>query len=412
MGEFETQSEAATNSDACVEACDILVIGAGPAGLSFSLALRGAGLDVRLIERQSLEAIAEPQFDGREIALSLRSVQILKELGAWARFTDQDISVLQSATVTNGRSRSQLQFDASAVGADKLGFLAPNHRIRKTLFDEHAENGEAKLITEAEATSIRTGVNGASVTLADGRVFKASLLVAADTRFSEARRSAGVSASLHDFGKTMIVSRMKLEKPHDHVAWENFLPGGALAMLPLNDGEASIVQTFSPEEAAGQMELDLEIYAAAAAKRLDYRFGAFTPTSERFSYPLVGVYSHRFVGPSFALIGDAAVGMHPVTAHGFNLGVQGQEILSSKIRKAVGRGRAPSCPAALGAYERAHRSLSGPLYWSTLALAELYAKETLGARLARRAIFDAGRALLPARQLIMKNLTQPLTTAV
>ena len=408
MNKDKNQQNATGRCDAGGENCDVAIVGAGPAGLSFALSLRGLGLDVRLIERQPMEAIAAPQFDGREIALSHRSVDILKDLGAWSRIEDSEISPLKSANVTNGRSRARLHFDAHAVGADKLGFLVPNHLIRQALYDEHRDCGEASLVADADVKSIRTGGSGGSATLADGRTINARLLVAADTRFSATRRAAGISASHHDYGKTMIVSRMKLERPHDHVAWECFLPGGAVAVLPLNDNIASIVQTFMPEEAAQQMAFNLDDYASVAAGRLDGRFGALHPKSERFAYPLVGVYANRFAAPGFALIGDAAVGIHPVTAHGFNLGVQGQEILAGEIRRALRRGKGPADATALTRYERAHQKLSRPLYWSTLALAELYARETLAARLARRAIFDAGRALPPARNLIMKNLTQPL----
>ena len=393
------------------EHCDVLIIGAGPVGLSLSLSLLGAGLDVRLIERQPEASIADPKFDGREIALSYRSIDILQKLGAWSRIPKADISPLKSAAVLNGNAQARLDFDAAQVGADKLGALVSNHAIRRALYAQHAAEGDATLIAGAAATSVRVNAAGARVALDDGRSFHATLLVAADTRFSSVRSNAGISASVHDFHKTMIVSRMKLERPHHHVAWECFLPGGALALLPLNNGEASIVQTFTPEDAERQMRLSPEQYAAASAKRLDYRFGAFHPVSERFSYPLVGVYANRFAAPSLALVGDAAVGMHPVTAHGFNLGVQGQEVLGAQIRKAVSRGASPSNPTALAAYERAHRKLSGALYWSTLALAELYARENLGARIMRRAVFDAGRALPPARRMIMKSLTQPLAAA-
>lgn len=408
MRENSSAQNPALDANDAVRACDIVIIGAGPVGLSLSLSLRGAGLDVCVIDRQPLSIIADPKIDGREIALSHRSVDILKKLGAWARIPRAEISPLKSAAVINGRSKAQLLFDAGMVGADKLGFLVSNHLIRRALYEEHCAAGDALLMTGVTATSVRTGTNGGCVTLADGQRLNAKLVVAADTRFSEARRQAGIPASIHDFSKTMIVSRMKLERSHEHVAWECFLPGGALAVLPLNNGEASIVQTFAPDEAARQMDLDLEAYAAAAADRLGARFGAVTPVSERFVYPLVGVYANRFAAPSFALAGDAAVGMHPVTAHGFNLGVQGQDILSAQILRAIRQGDSPASARVLKAYERAHRALSGPLYWSTLALAELYARETPAARLARRALFDAGRALPPARRLIMKSLTQPL----
>lgn len=385
---------------------DIVIIGAGPAGLSLALSLRGAGLSVTLLDKQSSEAIENPRFDGREIALSLRSIQLLEAMGAWARIPDKDRSTLRSAKVINGRSDACLHFDAGAVGADKLGVLVSNHAIRKSLFDEHVAHGEAELITDAEVTDIRTGAGGSSVTLANGQRLHAKLLVAADTRFSQARRSAGISASMHDFGKTMIVSRMKLERPHDHVAWECFLDGGAIAVLPLNDNHASIVATFTPEEASRHMAMDANAYADEAAMRLGHRFGALSPASDRICYPLVGVYANRFTGPGFALVGDAAVGMHPVTAHGFNLGVQGQDLLATEIHRAVRAGRSPACSAALAAYHRKHRRLSHPLYWSTIALAELYARETPLAKLTRRALFDAGRMLPPARHVILNRLTQ------
>jgi len=404
MDESSTASDATARDDTLDS--DIIIIGAGPAGLSLALSLRGAGLSVTLLEKQPSDAIENPRFDGREIALSLRSIELLKAMGAWERIPAQDRSLLRSAKVINGRSDACLHFDADAVGADKLGVLVANHAIRKSLFDEHAARGEAELITDANVTDIRTGSGGSSVTLSDGRRLHAKLLVAADTRFSQARRSAGISASMHDFGKTMIVSRVKLERPHDHIAWECFLEGGAIAVLPLNDNQASIVATFTPEEASRHMAMDPDAYAAEAAMRLGQRFGALTPTSDRNAYPLVGVYANRFTSPGFALAGDAAVGMHPVTAHGFNLGVQGQDLLATEIRKAVRAGHGPACGAALAAYHRKHRRLSHALYWSTVAVAELYARETPLALLTRRVLLDAGRLLPPARQVIMSRLTQ------
>lgn len=389
--------------------CDIAIIGAGPVGLSLALSLRGCGLDVRLLERQSEDRLVNPDYDGREIALSLRSVGILKGLGAWRHIEADNIAPLRSARVVNGQWDKALHFDAGAVGEDKLGVFVANSNIRRALYAEQAARGEAELITGAEVVGLRAGLGGGHVTLKDGRRIEADLIVAADTRFSAARRMAGITASRHDFGQSMIVTKVRFQHPHDHVAWECFLPGGSLAILPLNDHAASLVQTFAPAEARHQMSLDLERYLDAANLRLEHRFGQITSLSRRFTYPLVGVYANAFARPGFALVGDAAVGMHPITAHGFNLGVQGQSVLAGHIRRALKGGRSPADPNGLTAYERDHRRLSGGLYRSTLAIAELSARESLPARLTRQALLDAGRLLPAARKRIVKSLTQPLT---
>ena len=266
-------------------------------------------------------------------------------------------------------------------------------------------------MTGMQMLALSNGLNGGRVTVSGGLEIEAGLIVAADTRFSAARNMAGITASRHDFSQTMIVTKVRFQLPHDHVAWECFLPGGALAILPLNDRMASLVQTFPPAEAKRQMDLDIESYLDAASLRLKDRFGRITSLSQRFTYPLVGVYANAFARPGFALVGDAAVGMHPITAHGFNLGVQGQSILAGHIRRSLRHGRGPADPNSLAAYEREHRRLSGNLYRSTLAIAELSARESLPARLARRALFDAGRLLPPARHMIIKSLTQPLPTS-
>ena len=391
--------------------CNVLIIGAGPAGLSLSLSLREAGLDVRLVERHNADVLADPAYDGREIALSLRSIEVLKRMGAWRHIKHKDIAPLCSARVIDGHRDAALHFNPDTVGEDKLGCLVANSEIRRALYAEHAARGEAELMADAQVVALRAGRNGGAVSLADGREIEADLIVAADSRFSVARDMAGIRACRHDFHKTMIVSKVRLQYPHHHEAWECLLPDGPLAILPLNDGQASIVQTLPPTEAKRQMNLEVEKYLDGVNRRIKHRFGDITACSERFAYPLVGVYANAFVRPGFALIGDAAIGMHPMTAHGFNLGVQGQSILADNIVRAVRRGRGAADEHALAVYQREHRRLSTGMYWSTLVIAELYSRKSLPVRMVRSALFDMGRLLSPARRIIMKNLTQPLSVS-
>ena len=90
---------------------DIAVVGAGPAALAFARALADTSLRILLIERQSEQQLAEPAVDGRDIALTHLSREILQRMGAWERIPAQEISPLQRARVINGESPYTLDFD-------------------------------------------------------------------------------------------------------------------------------------------------------------------------------------------------------------------------------------------------------------------------------------------------------------
>lgn len=200
---------------------DLLIIGAGPAGLSLALTLADAGLGIGIIERQSREEIAAPGFDGREIALTHHSMDLLKGLGLQDVLAPE-VSVLAKARVEDGGSTYCLDFAPPPKSGDPLGYLVPNHVIRRSLWQAVAQHSSITLIDGKTLTGIDTDGDEARVTTSDGSRYSAKLVVAADNRFSETRRLMGIGADLHDFGKTMMVCRMEHAEPHHHVALEWF----------------------------------------------------------------------------------------------------------------------------------------------------------------------------------------------
>ena len=76
---------------------DVAIIGAGPAGLCLARALSGQGLSIVLLERQAETALADPAFDGREIALTHASQALLEQLGLWQRLPAEEVAVLRDA---------------------------------------------------------------------------------------------------------------------------------------------------------------------------------------------------------------------------------------------------------------------------------------------------------------------------
>ncbi len=384
---------------------DLLIVGGGPVGLCFARALRGTGLRLALVEKQPLSALAEPGYDGREIALTQRSARLLRELEVWERLPATDLAPLRSARVLNGVATEGFDVRPGA-GATELGFLISNHLIRRAAFGAAREQSDLTLIPAASVIGLTTDSGGVQVTLGDGRVLTGRLVVAADTRFSETRRAIGIPAHHHDFGKTMLVCRMTHEVPHEGIATEWFAHQQTLAVLPLNGNRSSIVLTLPHVEIEAARRLAPAAFEREMERRFLSRLGRMTLDSERFAYPLVGVYPSRFTTARYAAVGDAAVGMHPVTAHGFNLGLLGVETLSRLVIEASGRAEDIGSQRLLDRYDRTHRRATLPLYLATNAVVGLYTAESAPARALRSALVGFARRVRPVSAVISGLLMQ------
>ena len=385
---------------------DVVVVGAGPAGLCFARSLAGSGLSVAVVEKQPLQAIREPAFDGREIALTHASRGILEQLGLWERFDAAEVSELRDAKVSDGDSAHALRISSADGRSDRLGWLVPNHVIRRTVYEAVAGQDGLELVTGCGVQSVAERGTGIEATLEDGRVLRARLLVAADSRFSQVRRMLGIGATMRDHGKRMMVCRFEHTLPHHHVAWEWFDYGHTLALLPLNGNLSSAVLTLGPGEMDRAEAMDDAALAADLQRRMRGERGEVTMTGTRHVYPLVSVYAERFVARRAALVGDAAVGMHPVTAHGFNLGLQGQARLAEVVLQAHRDGADIGSDAVLARYQRRHNAAALPIYAGTRTVVELYNNQRPLARVLRRATLRVANRLPPFRRAIAAHLTQ------
>lgn len=444
---------------------DVLIVGAGPAGLALACALADLGLRVCVLEQQPLAAITQPADDGREIALTHRARGVMSRLGLWSALPADLISPLREARVLDGlqaerglaaalrfgpeharRTPAHTRTDADArtgqarqTDDDVLGWLVPNHAIRAAAWQAASHRAGIRIEAEARVLALQLPAPSpapaptlATLTLADGRVLRAALVVAADSRLSTVRRMAGIGAAMHDFGRSVIVAPVAHARDHGGIAWECFRYGNTLALLPLTQQRSSAVVTLPTHAVADWMALDDTAFSARIAQQCGGRLGAMAPAGPRHGYPLVAVYAHRFIAPRFALVGDAAVGMHPVTAHGYNFGLYGIEVLATQLQQALQAtarvaavrddgapatghgGRLAQVPAAalqaaLAHYQREHRQRTLPVFAGTQAVVGLYTDERGPARLLRRAVLGIAEHLPPVNRLIKQAVTQQLT---
>jgi ubiquinone biosynthesis UbiH/UbiF/VisC/COQ6 family hydroxylase len=384
---------------------DVTIIGAGPSGLCFAQMLADSGLSIAILDRQSEDVLSEPKFDGREIAITHHSVKLLSDYGIWQCIDKNLVSPLRDAKVINGKSSSYMFLDHRETVKNELGYLISNFHIRKSAYDAVKSSSNITLIANCEISGLRTSSDRATVTLTNGKVIQSQLLVGADNRFSESRRLMGISSNMHDFGKTMMVCEMEHEIDHQQTAWEWFDYGQTLALLPMIGNRSSVVITLSSQEIKRLMELPEFEFNREVMQLFKNRLGEMQLKSTCHAYPLVTVYSDRFIAKRFALIGDAAVGMHPVTAHGFNFALRGAECLASEIKNARKFNHDIASDSLLETFQKVHRRVTRPLFIATFAIAKIYTNDKFPTRLIRDASIHIGNKFFPFKRAITNILT-------
>ena len=384
---------------------DVVIVGAGPVGLSFARALTDTSLNIAIIDRQSNASLANPPEDGREIALTHLSKEILTSFGIWQEIDQNEISLIKEAKVINGASPYSLHFNHQDTSENTLGHLIPNRLIRAAAYKVAKGSKDIKVMANVGVDSFNIDVNRVEVKLSNKDVIHSSLMIAADGRLSTARRSMGIPSEVKDFGKTVIVCKMEHEKPHKNVAYECFHYGRTLAVLPMVGNYSSIVITISSDRADSIMNMEDQAFNQDIQSRFNSRLGSMMIAGDRYSYPLFASHASHFHANRFALIGDASVGMHPVTAHGFNLGLRGSKTLATVIEEALSNKDDFTSDETLSKYNQKHQRSTRPLYYGTNLLVDLYNSDKLSAKVLRRLALRLGNNFWPVKKLIMGQLT-------
>ncbi|ALE51882.1 ubiquinone biosynthesis protein UbiH [Candidatus Thioglobus autotrophicus] len=385
---------------------DIVVIGAGPAGLSFASSMLDANVRVLLLERADLAEISHPKADGREIALTHLSLKILKKLGVWDLVDQTEVSPLKEAKVFDGDSPSLLNFKSDNAAIEALGYLVPNYQIRQALYHKVSKAENITIQANTLVEDVIQLENSAEVVLASGEHIETKLVVAADSRFSSIRRKVGIPTLMKDFSKVMIVTKMMHEKSHENIALECFDYGKTLALLPMIGNASSIVLTVKTNESQALLDMNEKEFNQFVTDAFKAELGVMTQSGERHSYPLVATHAQTFFAKRFALIGDAAVGMHPVTAHGFNLGLRGQDILANLIKEALVHGQDIGSNALLKLYEKKHINLTRLMFFGTNGIVALFTNDAPMIKQVRRMVLKFAENFPPIKYLIANHLTE------
>lgn len=335
---------------------DTVVAGGGMAGAAAALALAQAGFAVALLDHQRPPAWspAAPS-DLRVVALAPSSAQLLDRLGVWPAIVAARVSPYRAMRVWDAASGAEFGFDAALLDRDGLGWIVENSLVQSVLWQALAAAG-----VECRAP-VTVGVplqeNGrVLVPLGDGSTLAARLLIAADGRDSPLRAAAGIASRGRDYGQRAVVAHLDVERPHADTAWQRFLPGGPLALLPLADGRVSLVWSLPEAEAARVLALDDADFCTAVGVGSDFRLGRVRATTPRAAFALRLGLAERFAATRLLLLGDAAHAVHPLAGQGINLGLRDVAELVAVLGAARDAGVDIGADSVLRRYARRRRS--------------------------------------------------------
>jgi 2-octaprenyl-6-methoxyphenol hydroxylase len=239
------------------------------------------------------------------------------------------------------------------------------------------------VVKKTRIRSIQTDIHQSVLECEDHTNIQARLVIGCDGARSSLRQAAGIGMVMHAYDQSGIVATLGLERDHQGVAEEHFLPSGPFATLPLKGNRCSLVWTERNDRLDDYLSMSADEFIAEIEDRFGLRYGALTLLDQPRAYPLRVGLAREFVKPRLALVGDAAHVVHPISGQGLNLGLRDVaalvEILVNAIRLGLDFGRLQ----VLQDYERARRFDTLVMAGVTDSLNRLFSNDLTPVRLFR-----------------------------
>lgn len=289
---------------------DVCIRGDGIVGRTLALLLARERLRVALVTRPAAAAAVTPAADVRAYALNKASRDLLESLRAWP---DEAHATPVARMQVWGDDGGRLGFDATSVGQDALAWIVDVPVLEQQLMQAVRYQPQVETVTEPAS---------------------AALTVVCEGQKSSSRAGLATQWTVKSYGQKAIAARLVASQPHGGVARQWFSGGDVLALLPL-DGAAgnslALVWSVPVERAAALEALPPEEFCAALQAVCGDEAGSLRLSSERSAWPLALSDADRWVGPGWALAGDAAHTVHPLAGQGLNLGLADVQSLAGVL---------------------------------------------------------------------------------
>lgn len=388
--------------------CDVLVIGAGPVGAAFALALArapaAAPLRILLVEAQPAAVLAEiPLQEPRALALSPRSRKLLERVGVWTPELAARACPYQTMEVWDRSTAGHISFDSAEIHQPQLGHILGQQALVAALTAALRAQPNIALRCPAKVTAIERSAGGGCGVRLGEELVRTALLIAADGPDSPVREHFGIATGRWDPEQQALIAVLRTDRSHGHCARQWFASTGPLAFLPLAGDHHHVAIVWSQDRAAAErlQMLDEQALAAELEIASEGALGAVTLASEPRWLPLRQHHADTYVLPGVALLGDAAHVVHPLAGQGVNLGLADAEVLAAELAAALEGGLSVADPAALARYQRRRRPENLAMLAAMRGFKTLFGDTHLPVALLRAAGMTAFERLAPLKHLVM-----------
>ncbi len=307
---------------------DLAIIGGGMVGAALACALRDTPLKIILVDAAESHA-----NDHRLIALNHTSCQFFETLRIWPTLAPHAAKIDEVHVSSRGHF-GRTRLTAHELALTYLGYVVPAKEINLALYAQLAELKNVTLLRGAKVT----GLTEESITVTRGeeqQIIPAAFFAAADGTFSTVRDLLHIPTDIIDYQQKALVTTTELARSHHHIAYERFLPDGAIAMLPLTGMRVATIWSGPQAKIDELMQRPLPDFLSALQQQFGYRLGKLKKIRERFTYPLKYVKAERHIQGRFILLGNAAHTVHPIAAQGLNLALYEVAVLAKHFSETL-----------------------------------------------------------------------------
>lgn len=383
---------------------DIVIVGGGMVGATLACALADSSLKIALIEAHEMNFNwPEGSHDIRVSAVTHASQHIFENIDAWERMQQDGVAPYIQMHVWDATGQGEIHFDSVDVGQANLGHIIENRIIQKAVINRLQDFDHIDLLVPVKLNTLQFDDDGVMLTTESGLQIKARLLVGADGAHSWVRQQAGISLHTWAYHQTAVVCSVKTSESNQQACWQQFMPAGPLAFLPLADGQSSIVWSTTEERARALLAMDDIAFNHELQLAFGSSLGRIEVTSARGAFPLRLRHAKQYVKAHLALVGDAAHTVHPLAGQGVNLGLLDAAVLAEEILKANHRHRNIGGMDTLRRYERRRKGDNIAMLAAMDGFKRLFSNDFGPLKLLRNAGLNLTDHMGPVKNRIIKQ---------